>query len=290
MSQLPPLNALRAFDAAGRHLNFRRAADEMSVTQAAVAQQVRLLETHLGMTLFERQPKGLAFTSAGRSYHARIATAFDELRAATRTLRPEPGKVMLSVTPTFAAKWLVPNLPDLHAAHPDIDLRILATETLSSFHSEGVDLAIRQGQPPFGASLHAVRLFRQDIIAVAAPQLLANEPLPLSPETLVRLPKLHDGHDLWPDFLKLLGLKDQAGRGLRLNQTGLAIDAALTGQGIALVSKFLVTRDLAAKTLVQVTPTVLTGKQDFYLLSGRRQKTGAAATSVHQWLLSKSEP
>jgi LysR family glycine cleavage system transcriptional activator len=170
MKQIPPLNGLRAFDVAGRHLNFRSAADEMGVTQGAVAQQVRQLEAHLGLPLFQRLPKGLAFTPAGRSYHARVANAFEDLRAATETLRPEPGKVLVSVTPTFAAKWLIPNLPDFSASHPEIDLRIVATEKVSSFHSDGIDLAVRQGNPPFGAALDAIRLFRQTIIAVAPPR------------------------------------------------------------------------------------------------------------------------
>jgi len=104
MAQLPPLNALRAFEAAGRSLNFRVAAQAIGVTQGAVAQQVRLLEAQLGMPLFDRLPNFLAFTSSGRGYHARIAAAFDELRAATDVLRPEPGKVLVSVTPSFAAK------------------------------------------------------------------------------------------------------------------------------------------------------------------------------------------
>ena len=104
---LPPLNGLRAFETAGRRLNFRMAADELGVTQGAVAQQVRQLEAHLGLPLFERLPKGLAFTSSGRSYHAQVSAAFEELRNATNNLKPEPGKVLISVTPTFAAKWLI---------------------------------------------------------------------------------------------------------------------------------------------------------------------------------------
>jgi LysR family glycine cleavage system transcriptional activator len=149
MAQLPPLNALRAFDAAGRHLNFRAAADEMGVTQGAVAQQLHLLEAHLGVPLFDRLPKGLAFTSPGRGYHTKVAAAFTDLRSATDILRPEPGKVLVSVTPTFAAKWLIPILPEFSAAHPEIDLRILATEKVSSFYGDGIDLAVRQAQLPF---------------------------------------------------------------------------------------------------------------------------------------------
>ncbi len=192
MASLPPLNGLRAFEIAGRRLNFRAAADELGVTQGAVAQQVRQLEAHLGLPLFERLPKGIAFTSSGRSYHAHVSAAFEELRTATNNLRPEPDKVLISVTPTFAAKWLIPNLPDFSAQHPEIDLRILATEKVSSFHSDGIDLAIRQGEPPFGAALDVILLFRQEIIAVAAPTLVEGHRLPLNLDTISKLPKLHE--------------------------------------------------------------------------------------------------
>ncbi|WP_415183212.1 LysR substrate-binding domain-containing protein [Phaeovulum sp.] len=289
MTQLPPLNGLRAFNVTGRHLNFRAAADEIGVTQGAVAQQVRQLEAHLGVSLFERLPKGLAFTPSGRGYHARVATAFEDLRAATETLRPEPGKVLVSVTPTFAAKWLIPNLPDFSAAYPQIDLGILATEKISSFHGDGIDLAIRQGQPPFGAALDAIRLFRQEIIAVAAPSLIAGQRVPLDPEALSRLPKLHDAHNLWPEFLKQLKVEDRGGHGLRLSQTALAMDAALSGQGAALVSRFFAGRDIAANHLVQITPETLSGKRDFYLLALRGSKRSASIQAVVEWFASKAE-
>lgn len=286
MRDLPPLNALRAFDVAGRHLNFRAAADEMGLTQGAVAQQVRLLEAHLALKLFERLPKGLAFTTVGRGYHARVATAFADLQDATQVLRPESDKVLISVTPSFAAKWLIPNLPAFSAQHPDIDLRILATEKVSSFHGDGIDLAVRQARPPFGATLDAVCLFRQDIIAVAAPQLLQGLNLPVDGVALSRLPKLHDAHDLWAAFLQNMQANDNSGRGLRLSQTALAIDAALSGQGVALVAKFLVSRELASGSLVQVTPETMDGKQDFYLLAERNTKRSVAVNTVRHWLLS----
>jgi LysR family glycine cleavage system transcriptional activator len=289
MSQLPPLNGLRAFDVAGRFLNFRAAADELGVTQGAVAQHVRQLEAHLGMPLFERLPKGLAFTSAGRSYHANVAAAFDALRSATDQLKPEPGKIVVSVTPTFAAKWLIPNLPEFSAKHPEIDLRILATEKVSSFHGDGIDLAVRQGKPPFGASLNAHLLFRQEIIAVAAPSLVDRHILPASPQALSSMPKLHDAHDLWPKFLRSLNVEDKGGRGLRLNQTSLSVDAALSGQGVALVSRFLVAAEIAAQRLVQITPQTLSGEQDFYLLAMRKPKQNPAIDAVVAWFLEQAE-
>ncbi|SOH95524.1 LysR family transcriptional regulator, glycine cleavage system transcriptional activator [Monaibacterium marinum] len=289
MSQLPPLNGLRAFETAGRCLNFRAAADELGVTQGAVAQQVRQLEAHLGLPLFERLPKGLAFTASGRSYHVSVTAAFEALRSATDQLKPEPGKVLVSVTPTFAAKWLIPNLPDFSAKHPDIDLRILATERVSSFQSDGIDLAVRQGKPPFGASLDAHMLFRQDVIAVAAPSLLDGQGVTAGKEAISSLPKLHDTHDLWPDFLRLLNVQDKGGRGLRLSQTSLAVDAALFGQGVALVSRFLVARDLAAKRLIQITPETMSGKQDFYLLAARKPKQNKSIDTVVAWLIESAQ-
>lgn len=288
MSDLPPLNSLRAFDAAGRRLSFRAAAEELGVTQGAVAQQVRQLESYLDVVLFERVPKGLAFTSVGRSFHNRISDVFADLRAATADLKPEPNKVVISVTPTFAAKWLIPNLPDLAALHPDIDLRIMATEKLSSFYSDGIDLAVRQGAPPFGASLDATLLFKQSLIGVAAPNVLGDDQSFGDADALSRHTKIHDTHDLWPSYLAQLGLQDQSPRGLRLSQTSLAVDAAIAGQGIALVSRFLVTNDIRAGRLVQVGAIWEPGGNDFYVLSPRNTKRSASVTNVLAWLTSRS--
>ncbi|MEM6275931.1 MAG: LysR substrate-binding domain-containing protein, partial [Pseudomonadota bacterium] len=287
MAELPPLNGLRAFDAAGRRLSFRAAADELGVTQGAVAQQVRQLEAHLDVVLFERVPKGLAFTSVGRSYHNRIAGIFADLRSATTELKPEPNKVVISVTPTFAAKWLIPNLPDFTAAHPNTDLRIMATEKVSSFHSEGIDLAVRQGSPPFGASLDVTLLFSQSLIAVAAPKFGGKGNTPLDPETLAKQPKIHDAHDQWPSYLAHLGLQDQSPRNLRLSQTSLAVDAAIAGQGVALVSRFLAAHDLEGGRLVEVGPAWNADKSDFYVLMPRTAKNNQSVTNVLTWLNSR---
>ncbi|MEM7597144.1 MAG: LysR substrate-binding domain-containing protein [Pseudomonadota bacterium] len=277
---LPPLNALRAFDAAGRHLNFRLAATELRVTQGAVAQHVRALEKHLGVTLFERRPKGVALTQMGHEYHANIAHAFDLMRKATAQVRPLPQKVIISVTPTFASKWLIPHLPAFSARHPDVDLRVLATEQMSSFASDGIDLAVRQTAPPFGASLQAWPLFASEVIAVAAPD-LANKGLEAAP-------KLHDTHDLWPAFWRALGRDGAEDRGMRFSQTALAIDAAIAGQGIALASRFLVEHDLAAGRLAQVTDLVIEEPSEFYLLAKRNRKRTPHVDHVIDWILQEA--
>lgn len=282
---LPPLNGLRAFAAAGRHLSFRAAADDLGVTQGAVAQQVRGLEEHLGLRLFLREPRGLAFTEQGRTYHAAVSRAFSQLSDATAALRSAPSRVTISVTPTFASKWLIPRLAEFTQAHPDIDLRITATERVSSFHTDGIDLAVRQGRPPFGASLSADLLFPQEVIAVCSPSLIAHQAFPLDIAALSRMTLLHDTHDLWPKFIEAaFGHKTEQPRSLRFNQTTLSLDAALAGQGIALASRFLVQRDLTGGRLVQPVDSALEGGLDFYLLTPR-QGASEATLHVRNWLL-----
>ena len=283
--RLPSLNGLRAFDAAGRLLSFRAAADELGVTQGAVAQQVRGLEVHLGLPLFVREPRGLSLTAEGRSYHPSVAAAFAALREATTALRPAPGHVTISVTPTFASKWLIPRIGAFSEAHPGIDLRITATERVSSFHSDGIDLAVRQGRPPFGASLLADLLFRQEVVAVCSPKLVEGLALPLGAADLEGLTLLHDTHDLWPGFLDaVFGGAVRPRRGLRLSQTTLSLDAALAGQGIALASRFLVERDLTERRLVRPIDRSLDGTSDFYVLAPRKTLS-KAAEHVRTWLL-----
>jgi LysR family glycine cleavage system transcriptional activator len=249
---------------------------------------VRQLEAQLGVVLFERVPKGLAFTSIGRSYHNRVSGVFADLRAATAELKPEPNKVIISVTPTFAAKWLIPNLPSLTTAHPNIDLRIMATEKVSSFHSDGIDLAVRQGSPPFGASLDVTLLFKQSLVAVAAPMFADEGDSQFGPEALSKVAKIHDSHDLWSSYLAQLGVKNQSARHLRLSQTSLAVDAAIAGQGVALVSRFLVTHDLEAGRLVEVGPVWDEDRSDFYVLMLRTAKNNQSVTNVLKWLKSRS--
>jgi LysR family glycine cleavage system transcriptional activator len=267
-------------------LTFRAAAESLGVTQGAVAQQVRGLEDHLGLRLFLREPRGLAFTEEGRAYHAAISRAFAQLSEATAALRSAPSRVTISVTPTFASKWLIPRLAEFTEAHPDIDLRITATERVSSFHADGIDLAVRQGRPPFGASLRADLLFPQDVVAVCSPNLVAQQNLPLDAAALSRLTLLHDTHDLWPKFIATaFGPGAEQSRGLRFNQTTLSLDAALAGQGVALASRHLIQRDLDASRLVQPFDSTLQGGLDFYLLTPR-QGASDASWHVRNWLLS----
>lgn len=281
--RLPSLNALRAFEAAARHLNFRAAADELGVTQGAVAQHVRGLESELRLKLFERQPRQLALTSAGRSYATHVARAFALLVEATDTLRPQPLRLTISATPSIAAKWLVPRLPAFTTAHTQLELNILASDALANFQSDGVDIAIRQGRPPFGPGLTADLLFEHEIVAVCQPTMQPSE------EGLANLPLLRDGHDLWPEFFeRALGRSmPLAIRSTRFNQTALAIDAAIAGQGIALASRFLIEPDLAAGRLALATHASMRGGLDFYVVSARKPRHVEQTALVRTWLLAQ---
>lgn len=289
--RIPSLNALRAFEAAARHLNFRLAAEELGVTQGAVAQQVRGLETELGLKLFDRLPRALALTGEGRVYCADISRAFELMAKATATLRPEPDRLTLSVTPTFASKWLVPRLPDFTALHPQLDLHILATDRISSFQTDGVDLAVRYGRPPFGPGLTADLLFEQHVIAVCSPGLVANRPPVLALKDLEPLALLHDTHNFWPAFMEtVLGAgPGAAARGIRFSQTAHAIEAAIDGQGVALANRFFLESDLKAGRLVRLFDGALRGNTDFYVVSPRSRRS-VPAEIVRAWLLQNAMP
>nr|WP_321270219.1 LysR substrate-binding domain-containing protein [Alcaligenes faecalis] len=277
---LPPLNALRAFEVSGRRLSFRAAADELGVTQGAVAQQVRALEEHLGLALFQRHPRGLQLTVAGAAYLAEVTRAFDTLADATGRLLVRPDTVTISVTPTVAAKLLIPRLGDLQAALPDVELRTVATEALSDFERDQVDIAVRLTRPPFAVDLEAQLLFRQDLVAVANPRLVGNMTLPLSSEQLRALPLLHDAQGHWATFLKTSSKLP----GAVFNQTTLALDAAMAGQGVALACKAFVAMDLAAGRLVQVAEAGTLGP-DFYLVRKRSAPVRQSVDAVWDWCL-----
>src|SRR5450432_3173663 len=171
-SRLPPLNALRAFEAAARHLNYSRVADELSVTPGAVSQQIQNLEDYVGASLFRRTPKGLLLTDAAQAALPALREAFDRLAEAASLLTAavDGRRLTLTAAPSFAAKWLVPRLGRFEAAHPQVDVWLSADLDLVDFNSGEVDLAIRYGAGPY-PGLEAVRLMHESVIPVISPEL-----------------------------------------------------------------------------------------------------------------------
>lgn len=280
---LPSLNALRVFEVVSRHLNFTDASKELQITQSAVAQHIRSLEQTLDIILFERRPKGLVLTYNGRKYAEQIKSAFYILNEATKNLKPALKKMTISVTPTFASKWLIPRLNNFTQYYPDINLEILATDRLSHFQNDHIDLAVRYGQPPFGAGLVTILLFNDPFVAVASPHINVDINQ-LESNTL-----LHDANNLWPMFLdkfrpetRPLVLKN-----IHFNQTALAIDAAISGQGIALAQHSFIKNELEEGILVQVFENVLIVDMGFYIVFPHRFSEDLALMKVCDWLLSQ---
>ena len=282
----PPLNALRAFESSGRHLNFRLAAEELNVTHGAVAQQVRGLEARLGVQLFERLPRGLSLTQEGQKFHKPISQAFRLIEGATSELLSGPVILTISVPPTFATKWLVPRLGQFTSAYPEIDVRVIASEGLSDFQSDGVDIAVRQGKSPVGDGIQVEPLLSPDIHPVCSPS-LASGPSPIkTPADLQNHVLLYDTHDLWPLFLNdVLKDRDQHRiRSIRFSQTALAIEAAIAGQGVALVSDIFVADDIAAGRLCRPLETGIDGKAGFFLVTPLHQRHPGEVKKMRDWL------
>jgi LysR family glycine cleavage system transcriptional activator len=290
LRRFPSLNGLRVFEAVSRHLNFRLAAEELGVTQGAVAQQIRGLEAELGLKLFERHPRALAMTEAGRSYITNIRRAFELISDATGALRPEPFHLTISVTPTFAAKWLLPRLSSFTSSHPDIDLRIVATDRISNFQTDAVDLAVRYGRPPFGTSLAAELLFDEAIIAVASPFQVEKLGKPDKGDNIARYALLHDAHNFWPQFLDKMRTRSMNApvKNIRFNQTSLAIDAAIAGQGLALASRLFVDEDIATGRLMRVFASELRVGAGFYIVAPRKLRHPTPVAAVRKWLFAEA--
>jgi LysR family transcriptional regulator, glycine cleavage system transcriptional activator len=256
--RLPPLNALRAFEAAARHLNFSRAADELAVTPGAVSQQIQNLEDYVGASLFKRTPKGLLLTDAAQTALPALREAFDRLAEAASLLTAavDGRRLTVSVAPSFAAKWLVPRLGLFEAAHPHVDVWLSADMEVVDFALGEIDLAIRYGAGRY-PGLEVVKLMSETVIPVASPDYLEANPVH-APADLANHVLLHDGSpdadDSCPDWSMWLAARQIKGvdgtRGPRFNQSSLVIEAAAGGRGVALAKRALAQADLDSGRLV----------------------------------------
>ena len=267
--RLPPLNALRAFEAAARHMNFSRAADELSVTPGAVSQQIQNLEDYIGAALFRRTPRGLLLTDAAQTALPALRDAFDKLAEAASLLTAavDGRRVTVSAAPSFAAKWLVPRLGRFEAKRPEVDVWLTAGMELVDFAAGEVDVAIRYGAGHY-TGLEVVRLMSETVTPVCSPELLAEKPLETL-EDLANHTLLHDGSpdadDSCPDWAMWLTARGVRGvdgsRGPRFNQSSLVIEAAMNGRGVALAKRILAQDDLDAGRLT--TPFDISTAVDF---------------------------
>ena len=254
--RLPPLNALRAFEAAARHRSFARAAEELHVTPAAISQQIKLLEDHLGAVLF-RRGKNLALSESAQDVLPLLSEAFDQMERAMQQIRAghASGPLVLSVPPAFSAHWLIPRMDDFHARHPEVDVHMLATRRIVDFSLEDVDMAIRfgSGRHP---GLQVEQLMPEGIVIVATPAVAAaiRSPADLASATLIE-DDWHTQRGLFPEWgslLATLGVAEAPLRIRRYSDAELAIQAASAGLGVTLAWHSLVATDIRNGRLVRV--------------------------------------
>lgn len=296
--RLPPLNGLRAFEAAARHLSLTKAAEELHVTPGAISQQVKALEQYLGVRLFRRMNRALLLTDVGQACLPGLREGFDRLAAAVESARRSDSQrpLTVSVAPSFAAKWLVPRLDHLRRAYPGIDVRVDASLRLSDFDREDVDVGIRYGGGDY-PGLRVDRLLTEEIFPVCSPALLRG-PHPLRQPADLRFHTLLHvdwaAHfESWPDWrmwLTTAGIYDiDAVRGPRFTQTGIALQAAIEGQGVALAGSVLVAHDLQTGRLIKPFAQSMPTSFAYFLVCSPSAADLPRVATFRRWILAEAE-
>jgi LysR family glycine cleavage system transcriptional activator len=287
--KLPPLNALRAFEATARHLSVKNAAEELHVTPGAVSQMLKALELHLGVTLFQRVNRGILLTETGQVYLPPIRNAFRQIDEATKriTVSADTGILTVSVTPFFAAAWLVPRLKGFQDAYPDIDLQVVTSNALSDFSRDGVDVAVRHGLGRY-PGLRSERVVAVEVIPVAAPALVARLGAPTTLAEMTRWPHVHDADRKgWQLWFQAQGIDEiGAPRGPAFDDAGLLLKAVLAGQGAGLLPAAMVAPDLAEGRLVKLADVVLLENFAYYLVYPEVSYERPKVAAFRAWILS----
>jgi DNA-binding transcriptional LysR family regulator len=285
---LPPLNSLRAFEVAARHLSFTRAAEELHVTQAAVSHQVKALEARLGVPLFRRLPKGLLLTEEGHALLPELRDAFDRLAQAVDRVgrRGAAGTLTISLLTTFALGWLVPRLPNFQAAHPSIDVRLITTARLANFATEDIDVAIRYGNGGW-PDLRLDRIF-DDVVTPLCGRRYKDKLRKY--EDVLAVPLLHEQYERdWRTWFAAAGLS--VGRlkpGPVFDSTRVSIEAAIAGVGVAVGAPFLFTAEIAAGQLFQPFDLVVPNGASFWLVSPEATAERPKIKAFRDWILAEA--
>jgi LysR family transcriptional regulator, glycine cleavage system transcriptional activator len=303
LHRLPPLNALRAFEVVARRLSFSRAAEELHVTKAAVAQQVRALEQDVGARLVERNGRGLQLTESGAAGAATLSEGFALIAKAARAMREGRGRrfLVINSTPSFAATWLVGRIGKFKARHPETDVLIDADPIDEALESGAADALIRWGAGEFPDL--AATLLKEDVFPVCAPELVAGADPLRSPEDLSRHTLLHldwnPAHASWPtwsDWLKAAGARHvEATHGVFFNNMAMTLRAAAQGQGVALTSFAIAADELAAGRLVAPFSTSVSTPFGYYFVCRPDEANSPRIKALREFLireaaLSAAEP
>lgn len=262
--RLPPLSSLRAFEAVARRASFKAAAEELSVTPSAVSHQIRQLEAHVGVRLLDRTPRAVTLTQAGQLLRDATSAGFEEISRAISQIRAPTDTKMLTLTATaaFLSHWLVPRLASLQSALPMVELRFHASDAIEDLRSGRIDVAIRYGRGPFpGTTSH--KLYDDELIPVCSPVLRLSDHRDLRRATLIHIDGRHrpDPAPDWARWCAVAGLSEvDTTTGPHLPDSMSAVQAAIAGQGVILVSRLLIADAITAKLLVQPFACALVGE------------------------------
>ncbi|QLB20154.1 transcriptional regulator [Vespertiliibacter pulmonis] len=268
--KLPPLNALKAFESAARHLNFTKAAEELFVTQAAVSHQIKLLEDFLNVQLFHRRNRLLELTELGSQYFDEIRPLLGQMATATERIRLKNGRQILtiSVPQTFGMHWLVPRLNDFHKKFPDIEVRIKGVDQDEGLLGKEIDVAIYYGSGNW-QNVESVRLTESPLVILASPKFLEKNPLN-KPEDLIGKTLLHVfSRNKWKRVVENFGLQEQIDVdeiGSLFSHTFMALQATMHQQGVAVANKLIAQHELEQGNLVEPFPTGLNDEKSFYVV------------------------
>jgi LysR family glycine cleavage system transcriptional activator len=292
---LPPLNALRAFEAAARHANFARAAHELSVTPGALSHQIRGLESRLGVVLFERQARGVTLTPQGRTLCPGLLSAFALIRGSVDALRASVSSrvLVVSTPPGFTSKWLAPRLYRFAAAQPDIELRIASSAAYANLSTDGVDVAVRSlpRDAATDPALEHEKLIDDTLVVVCSPKLKSR----LGRRELRKTPLIHDDQlagrpevPTWADWFRAAHVEPvDLRRGLRFSSAEHAIEAAIQGAGLLLTHAVLAHDELLSGRLVMPFDVVLPGGRSYFLVRPKASPPRPGVIAFRDWMRSE---
>ena len=290
--RLPPLTSLRAFEAAGRHLSFTKAAAELTVTQAAISHQVKGLEAHLGTALFLRLPRRLELTKSGTALLPVVRDAFDQISQPVAALADDVASsdLVVRLAPSFAAKWLSPKLADFRQKHPQVHLSLTHSNEAADFARHAVDIAVTYGTGDWPGVV-ADPVLSIDFFPVCAPAFMQGEHPLTDHGNLRHYTLLHDAdHSNWSQWLELAGIDNvDPLRGTVMDDTNVLIQAAIDGQGVALGSTHFVADHLDAGRLVMPFDVVMHSDYAYYVVCPKEHLDRPGVRAFKEWLLNQSD-
>jgi LysR family transcriptional regulator, glycine cleavage system transcriptional activator len=293
---MPPLNALRAFEASARHLSLTKAAQELRVTAGALSHQIRGLEEFLGLKLFERRVRSIALTSAGKQLYPGLQAGFVHIRDAVAGLRDadDARVLVISTPPGFTSKWLAPRLYRFSSSVPEIDVRVSSTLSNANFQTDGVDVAVRSNAVDAAPDTDLVfeMLIEMRLVPVCSPKLIKAHGPVTTPDALGRLPLIHDDSlanrarvPTWTDWFKAAGVSGiDVSRGLRFNSADHALDATVEGAGVLLAHDVLAFDELRTGRLTIPFDLSLPSGRAYYVVCARSRQDNPNVQAFRRWI------